>query len=779
MTILSHSAFLQALGWAIANSLWQMALLWTLYQVGFTLVKKTSATIRTTAATVTLLTGFAWFVTSLVQHYTWLKQSLWLLHNTMYDATIASAITQNNTASPHSFAGFLQWAIHLCNIYLPYLSAAYLLVLSFLLLRLSKAYRETQSVRQKGLVKIEASWRVYVQQMAFQIGIRKNVRIWLSELVDVPATMGYLKPLILLPITSFSHLSTEQVEAIILHELAHIKRNDYLLNLLNTVVETILFFNPFAQLLARHIRQERENSCDDFVLQFRYNPHVYASALLSLEQQRLDIPEFAMAARNNKTDLLDRIKRIMNVPTRSMNYGQKLIAMLITACIMTSFAWLSPAKDRKVRPETVQRAMLTPRLELFPRLPSLLTFTPTHRQDNTGATIKAPAPPPPSAPVHEGLVSMLTKAKVAAAMEEAGETQSIARTNQADAIYVEDNQLKNNNIAITIPDEVKVTDNQLNAAQPILIDLKPVAFHFNNDSAWNMVNNDNWQFVVLRNDSLSSARKAVLARKKAEYFRAMVEVHVKRKAATIRANKIVDQINWEAIQQQLKQNGHNLVEISQIKSILKAQLVQVNLKAVDQQVTFELDSLQTIVNDRLAKLNYSLSWSGNENTQNNTFHVAPRHQAAPTTPTATNAPDAPQKYLSINPASAGSYSGITTGVNAAFSNPIYREQVQVDLHGKSNKTKTRVRNLDIDDDETDWQQQPSYSSEEAISLRKMLVTDKLIVKDKPFRISRDHNGLFINGTMLNEQVFNKYRQVFNGRNFYINGNKNRLEIGVD
>ena len=349
MISLSQSAFLQALGWAIANSLWQMALLWGMYQLCFSVYRQATASVKTNVATAALFGGFLWFLSSLTSHYWQVKETL--AHPVLVYVTDSTA--------PPAQGQSLQYWINLglgeIGLYLPYLSFAYLLVLTFLLLRVVKAYQHVQQIRHEGLLKMEAKWRVYVTELAHRIGITKEVKVWLSEKIDIPATIGYIKPLVLIPVASFNHLTSEQVEAILLHELAHIKRNDYLLNLLTTVVETVLFFNPFAQLITRHIKTERENSCDDFVLQFRFNPHEYASALLSLEQQRR-IPELAMMAAG-KTDLLDRIKRIMNVQTKPMNYGQKLIALFITAGILGSLAWLTPGPER---PENAVTIAATP-----------------------------------------------------------------------------------------------------------------------------------------------------------------------------------------------------------------------------------------------------------------------------------------------------------------------------------------------------------------------------------------------------------------------------------
>jgi bla regulator protein BlaR1 len=109
---------------------------------------------------------------------------------------------------------------------------------------------------------------------------------------------------------SINHLSTDQLEAVLLHELAHVKRYDYLVNIILSAVEIALFFNPFTQLLSKSIRKERENSCDDWVLQFRYRACDYAEALLRIASLQA-APVFAMAATGKKNELLTRVKRMI------------------------------------------------------------------------------------------------------------------------------------------------------------------------------------------------------------------------------------------------------------------------------------------------------------------------------------------------------------------------------------------------------------------------------------------------------------------------------------
>ena len=104
--------------------------------------------------------------------------------------------------------------------------------------------------------------------------------------VDVPTVIGWLKPVVLLPASALAGLSPNQVEAILAHELAHIRRHDYLVNLLQTLVETLLFYHPAVWWLSRRIRAERENCCDDLAVSLCGDPVAYAAALAELEDLR-------------------------------------------------------------------------------------------------------------------------------------------------------------------------------------------------------------------------------------------------------------------------------------------------------------------------------------------------------------------------------------------------------------------------------------------------------------------------------------------------------------
>ena len=136
----------------------------------------------------------------------------------------------------------------------------------------------------KQTVSIDIAMLRKLAEFVEMLDIQSRVSFGLSTLVDVPCVFGYVKPFILLPASIATSLSTEEIEAILLHELAHIKRNDYLTNLIQQAMQILLFFNPFAQLIGRIINRERENACDDIVIESTKKPIVYAHALLKLEE---------------------------------------------------------------------------------------------------------------------------------------------------------------------------------------------------------------------------------------------------------------------------------------------------------------------------------------------------------------------------------------------------------------------------------------------------------------------------------------------------------------
>lgn len=329
MTEISQSGFMQSLGWAILNSLWQMALLWILFQGTIFLFKIKKSSYKTALAVTFLLSGFAWFLVTFISSHiltTESQISLFIIPASNYNENVYSGL----------------------NTFLPFASVAYLFLLLFPLIQFLRNYRFVRVIRAQGLKKIEKNWRTFIKKTADAMGINKPVHIWLSEKISSPVTIGYLKPIILVPLAAINHLSPQQLEAVLLHELAHIRRYDYLVNLIINFIRTILYFNPFVKAFVKTIEREREKSCDEMVVQFQYDPHSYASALLILEKGDYLSRPFALAASGKKSDLIQRIEIILGIQKRnsfSFNRIAGLLAGLL--CIISLNALLIFSKPSK------------------------------------------------------------------------------------------------------------------------------------------------------------------------------------------------------------------------------------------------------------------------------------------------------------------------------------------------------------------------------------------------------------------------------------------------
>jgi beta-lactamase regulating signal transducer with metallopeptidase domain len=330
MTAISQSEFMQALGWAILNSLWQMALLWILFQGITALFKIEKPSHKTALATTLLLTGFAWFIFTFV--------SIW---TKTYEGTITATVI-SGIASDERLYNWLHTT-------LPIASVVYLVLLILPTLQFIRNYRFVQVIRTQGLKKIEVDWRIFVKKVAARMGIKKPVHIWISDMISSPVTVGYLKPVILVPIAAINHLTPQQLEAVLLHELSHIRRYDYLINLLINFIQTILYFNPFVKSFVKIIEREREKSCDEMVVQFQYDPHGYASALLILEKENHSSRPLAVAASGKKNDLVQRIELILGIHKKSVLSFNRLAGLMAgLLCIIGLNAVLIFAKPSAV-----------------------------------------------------------------------------------------------------------------------------------------------------------------------------------------------------------------------------------------------------------------------------------------------------------------------------------------------------------------------------------------------------------------------------------------------
>ncbi|MBN1515015.1 DUF4252 domain-containing protein [Candidatus Sumerlaeota bacterium] len=176
------------------------------------------------------------------------------------------------------------------------------------------------------------------------MGVQRTVRLLESALVDSPSVIGIFKPVILLPASALCGLPQAQLEAILVHELAHIRRYDFLWNLLQTLIETLLFYHPAVWWVSKVIRKEREHCCDDCVIRQRYSVREYALALTRLEEMRMEAG-FSLAIAATNGPLLQRVRRLAGVPNPHRFNPTGLISSVIV--IILSLAMIGTAMQSK------------------------------------------------------------------------------------------------------------------------------------------------------------------------------------------------------------------------------------------------------------------------------------------------------------------------------------------------------------------------------------------------------------------------------------------------
>jgi len=185
-----------------------------------------------------------------------------------------------------------------------------------------------------------------VREIASQrLGLRRATRVLQSTLVEVPVVAGYFRPVILVPMSVISGLPVSRLEAILAHELAHVRRHDYLVNLLQTLLETVFFYHPAVWWLSRQIRNERENCCDDLAVVVVGNGVDYSRALLAVAE--LHRPSTALALGVRGGSLLGRVRRILGgEPSQHLVGGGMLVGLgLVATVVLVVLSALAPAGD--------------------------------------------------------------------------------------------------------------------------------------------------------------------------------------------------------------------------------------------------------------------------------------------------------------------------------------------------------------------------------------------------------------------------------------------------
>lgn len=324
--------FADSLGWALLHSVWQIALVTALVFGAMRLVSKDNPGLRYAIAYSGLFsTLIAFFVTFGVYYQTLGAPPA---------AAGTEAVAQTGVAALIAMLGKTTGLVSL-------IWAAGFAVLAS---RYVRALRATYRLRHEGVSAVPQNWEKRFKLWVARLGADRNTIIRESDRVSTPLTIGILKPIVLVPTGFFLHLPSDQAEAILVHEIAHICRQDYLAGLVQTMITNIFFFHPGIYLMARLIDIEREYACDARAATETGDATALARGLsrIALERRGGGWHGFAMAADGRRTPVMDRINRLADRPgarEEGASVPLAAIAAVFATCLM-----IAAGADASVRP---------------------------------------------------------------------------------------------------------------------------------------------------------------------------------------------------------------------------------------------------------------------------------------------------------------------------------------------------------------------------------------------------------------------------------------------
>ena len=309
---------LESLGWTLVHFCWQAAAIALVYWLSDAVLSKARSQTRYVFALATLLLMLSSALATLTyeetRSYSGPSSSPGAFSSPAM-ATIGPGISIEIaplTGLNPIRATAQPMLLHLSRL-LPWLDFAWLLGVACLSTRTIGGWRLIQRLRRSALVEAPEAVHASFARLCKRLGIARHVSLRISEHISGPLAMGIVRSLIILPASALMALNPEQLEAVLAHELAHVRRADYLWNLVQTMVETLFFFHPAVWWLGRRLRQQRELCCDDVAVQSCADPLIYATALLRLEERRTQQLGLAMALDGHRSlsGLRDRIARIL------------------------------------------------------------------------------------------------------------------------------------------------------------------------------------------------------------------------------------------------------------------------------------------------------------------------------------------------------------------------------------------------------------------------------------------------------------------------------------
>ncbi len=354
-----------ALGWTLLHALWQGALLAILLGITLVLMRKYSSKTRYFVALISL----SLFVASTVAtFYVMYAPALQVEHRLAeYAPALPPSTTVESEVDPErseqgeqidpevreDSADLFAMATDYFAQHIPLIVTLWLLGVLILLLRFLGNLAYIERLKHHQTEVMPKAWVEKAMAISEKMQLRKKVAYLSSRIAPTPMAIGLLKPTVIMPAKIISGLSEKEVEAILAHELAHILRNDFLINIIQTFFEILFFYHPAVWWISATIRHERENCCDDIAITITGESCDYAKTLIMLQEERLNQAIPAMAFTGLRYKFSHRIERLFNQPNLQADFKEGFItALLFVGGILTiTFNAIGSSNFQETPPE--------------------------------------------------------------------------------------------------------------------------------------------------------------------------------------------------------------------------------------------------------------------------------------------------------------------------------------------------------------------------------------------------------------------------------------------
>lgn len=338
-----------AIAWTVIHAIWQVALVVLLTAGSQAAIKNMTSTMRYAIWVSSLALILGGSVATFMYYYN-LDPSLLLLDDASQisvaaalETDLKTTLTVSGAQDPFTMGAVVSYV----NEHILFIVMLWLVGMVIALIRLLGNIGYVEYLKSKFNFPVDPYWEELLQSLKSKMGIGKNVQLLESALVMSPMVIGHLKPVIFFPMGAINRLSAQEVEAILAHELAHIMRNDYIINLLVSCIESLYYFHPAMWWLTAQIRAEREHCCDDLAIRATGQPIQYAQSLVAVQEMTMMAPRLAMqfAGKEKKSRFFLRVNRLIRPNSVSMSIREKSMAAIVTAFMVLVVAMAAKPVD--------------------------------------------------------------------------------------------------------------------------------------------------------------------------------------------------------------------------------------------------------------------------------------------------------------------------------------------------------------------------------------------------------------------------------------------------